>query len=38
MRIVLVIISVTWAGLWWTPDQQGQQHFQQEEYSAAMES
>lgn len=35
MKGLLVIATITWAGLWFTPDQQGQRHFQRGEYTAA---
>ena len=37
MRITLLFIAMTWTGLWWTPNQQGQRDFQQEKYAQAAE-
>jgi Ca-activated chloride channel family protein len=38
MRGILLAISLTWAGLWFTPDQQGQRLFARGDYLAAAES
>lgn len=35
MKEFLVIAAIMWAGLWYTPDQQGRRYFQRGEYSAA---
>jgi Ca-activated chloride channel family protein len=37
MRALAVIASLTWAGLWFTPDQQGRRHFERGEFLAAAE-
>ena len=38
MRALAVIASLTWAGLWFTPDQQGRRHFERGEFLAAAEA
>lgn len=35
MKTALWIVGLSWAALWWTPDQRGQHHFEQKEYAAA---
>jgi len=35
MRAIGVIVALTWAGLWLTPDQQGQRHFRRGEFAEA---
>ncbi len=35
MRTLAIIAAITWAGLWFTPDQQGQRHFQNDEFLKA---
>ena len=35
MKVFALIAAVTWAGLWFTPDQQGQRHFQRGEFGEA---
>lgn len=37
MRALAVIATLTWAGLWFTPDQQGRRHFERGEFLAAAE-
>jgi Ca-activated chloride channel family protein len=37
MRALAVIATLTWAGLWFTPDQQGRRHFERGEFIAAAE-
>lgn len=37
MRTLAVIATLTWAGLWFTPDQQGRRHFERGEFLAAAE-
>lgn len=37
MRMPFLVIALSWAGLWWTADQQGQREFQREEYVQAAE-
>jgi Ca-activated chloride channel family protein len=38
MRALAVIATLTWAGLWFTPDQQGRRHFERGEFLAAAEA
>ena len=38
MKSFFVIAAITWAGLWFTPDQQGQRLFLKGEYAAAAEA
>jgi Ca-activated chloride channel family protein len=38
MRALVVIATLTWAGLWFTPDQQGRRHFERGEFLAAAEA
>ena len=38
MRMLAVIATLTWAGLWFTPDQQGRRHFERGEFLAAAET
>jgi Ca-activated chloride channel homolog len=35
MKTFTLIAVITWSGLWFAPDQQGQRHFQRGEYAAA---
>ncbi len=35
MKTFAMFAVITWAGLWWTPDQQGQRHFQRGEFTEA---
>jgi Ca-activated chloride channel homolog len=35
MKIFTLIAVITWSGLWFTPDQQGQRHFQRGEFAEA---
>ncbi len=35
MKDALIILALTWASLWWTPDQQGHALFEQGAYAAA---
>lgn len=35
MRTLALIAAITWAGLWFTPDQQGQRHFDRGEFHEA---
>ena len=35
MKTFAVIAVITWSGLWFTPDQQGQRHFQRGEFAEA---
>lgn len=35
MRIVAVLLALTWSGLWFTPDQQGRRHFERKEFREA---
>ena len=37
-KVLALIASLTWAGLWFTPDQLGQRHFEHGEFAAAAES
>jgi Ca-activated chloride channel family protein len=37
MRALAVIATLTWAGLWFTPDQQGRRHFERGDFLAAAE-
>lgn len=37
MRSLAVIATLTWAGLWFTPDQQGRRHFERGEFLTAAE-
>jgi Ca-activated chloride channel family protein len=37
MRALAVIATLTWAGLWFTPDQQGRRRFERGEFLAAAE-
>jgi Ca-activated chloride channel homolog len=37
MRSLAVIATLTWAGLWFTPDQQGLRHFERGEFLTAAE-
>lgn len=38
MKCIAVIASLTWAGLWFTPDQQGRRLFEKGEFEAAAKS
>jgi Ca-activated chloride channel family protein len=38
VKVLLFIAAATWAGLWFTPDQQGQRHFKNEEFLEAAEA
>lgn len=38
MRFLAAIFAITWAGLWFTPDQEGRRLFQREEYVEAAEA
>jgi Ca-activated chloride channel homolog len=38
MKAFAVIATLTWAGLWFTPDQQGRRHFERGEFLAAAEA
>ena len=35
MRAILLLATLTWSGLWFTPDQEGRRHFRRGEYAAA---
>ena len=35
MKTFTLLALITWAGLWLTPDQQGQRHFQRGEFAEA---
>jgi len=35
MKPVVLLAAISWAGLWFTPDQQGKRHFQRGEYVEA---
>jgi Ca-activated chloride channel family protein len=35
MRIVLALLAITWAGLWFTPDQQGRRFFERGKFAEA---
>lgn len=37
MKALAVVGTFTWVGLWFTPDQQGQRHFERGEFTAAAE-
>ena len=37
MKTFALIAVITWSGLWFTPDQQGQRHFQRGEFAEAAE-
>jgi len=36
--LALSVMAITWAGLWFTPDQQGQRKFEREEFVAAAQA
>ena len=38
MRLSILILAASWAGLWLTPDQQGQRAFRNKDYKAAAEA
>lgn len=38
MKGFIFIAAITWAGLWFTPDQQGRRHFQRGEYADAAQT
>ena len=38
MKILLVIVGLSWMALWWTPDQQGQRYYDRKEYKKAAEA
>jgi Ca-activated chloride channel family protein len=38
MKVLLLITAITWAGLWFTPDQQGWRHFQRGEFTEAAQA
>lgn len=38
MKPMIFLLAITWAGLWLTPDQQGQRFFDREEYRKAAEA
>lgn len=38
MKTFAIMAAITWAGLWFTPDQQGQRYFQQEKFSRAAQT
>lgn len=38
MKTLAVIVAATWAGLWFTPDQQGQRAFKRGEYAEAAQA
>lgn len=38
MKVVVVLLALTWSGLWLTPDQQGQRYFARGEFAKAAES
>lgn len=38
MSVIMAIAAVTWSGLWFTPDQQGQRRLKRGEYVAAAET
>jgi Ca-activated chloride channel family protein len=38
MKTITLIAAITWIGLWFTPDQQGQRHFKRGEFTAAAQS
>jgi Ca-activated chloride channel family protein len=38
VKVFLFIAAATWAGLWFTPDQQGRRHFQRGEYVEAAQT
>jgi Ca-activated chloride channel family protein len=35
MKTIAIIAALTWAGLWFTPDQQGRRHFERGEFTEA---
>ncbi|MDF2376042.1 MAG: tetratricopeptide repeat protein [Verrucomicrobiales bacterium] len=35
MKPLILLAAITWAGLWFTPDQQGKRHFQRGEFAGA---
>lgn len=37
MKPLVWLTALTWASLWWTPDQQGQRHFHRGEFAEAAE-
>jgi len=38
MKTFTLLALITWAGLWLTPDQQGQRHFQRGEFAEAAQA
>jgi Ca-activated chloride channel homolog len=38
MKSLVLIVAVTWAALWFTPDQQGRRQFERGEFAAAAQS
>lgn len=38
MKLFALLATLTWAGLWFTPDQQGRRHFHRSEFTAAAEA
>lgn len=38
MKSLIVIAALSWTGLWFTPDQEGQRHYRQGDFGAAAEA
>jgi Ca-activated chloride channel family protein len=38
MKAFFSVVALAWAGLWFTPDQQGQRYFERNEFAAAAQA